>query len=61
MLHPVAVMGIDINIGDTRRTRGPQRQDRQYGVIEIAKPTRPIGKAVIGAAAGVIYHTACPQ
>jgi hypothetical protein len=56
MLHPVGVMGVDVDIGDPAHTRAAQRQDREDRVVEIAEPGRAVGKAVMRAAAGVIDH-----
>jgi hypothetical protein len=56
MLHPVGVMGVDIDIGDAAHARAAQRQDREHRIVEIAEPGRPVGKAVMRAAAGVIDH-----
>ena len=54
MFDPVRVMRVNIHVGHALRPVAPQRLDRQHRIVEIAKPVRAVGQAVMGAACGRI-------
>ena len=47
ILHAVAVMGVEVDVGDARQARLQQAQDREHRIVEIAEPAGAIGAAVM--------------
>jgi hypothetical protein len=60
ILHPVAVMRVQIQIHDVIEPEIEPGQQRQHGVVEVAEAARPVPPAVMGAAAGAM-HDAAPR
>lgn len=54
-------MGVQIDIGDTARSRIEQRQDRKYRIVQIAEPGRPSAQPMMRAASRVITDTASAE
>lgn len=57
--HTVAVMGVQIDMGDAGTAKVDQAQDGQDRGVEMAKAMGAVGHAVVGAARGVIGHPLC--
>ena len=60
-LNAVAVMGVDIQIGDPRQPAVEQRQNPQHRVVEIAEPAGVVRPPVMGAAGGAVDDAAPGQ
>ena len=58
--HPVAMMCVDIDIGDAVQSHTQQVPDRQHRFVDVAKTIGPIGQPVMGATTGIVGDTPCP-
>jgi hypothetical protein len=56
VLHAVAVMRIEVQIGDAREPLIEPGQHQQHRVVEVAEPGRPVAPAMMRAAAGAMHH-----
>ena len=61
VLDAVAVMGIQIHIGDSLQALVQHRQDAQDGVVEKTETAGPVAPSVMGAAGRAVNHAACAK